>query len=64
MTNFGPQFLSRAKMEKFPFKSLGTERRAIIIELENVSIGDDVRIDTNVTIVAVRPPNLPDALRP
>jgi galactoside O-acetyltransferase len=56
MTNFGPQFLPEAVLRALPFRRLGSavmlHERANIIDLENLSVGDNVRIDADVTILA------------
>ncbi len=49
-------FLSENTIKKLPFASLGTNvsiaRNATIVGFENISIGNNVRIDSNVVIIA------------
>jgi galactoside O-acetyltransferase len=59
MTNFGPQFLPEEALRAIPFRKLGgnvmIHARANFINVENLSIGDNVRIDPDVTILATGP---------
>lgn len=59
MTNLGRQYLPDAELRKLPFGRVGrnvlVHERANLIELENIMIGDNVRIDADVTILATGP---------
>jgi galactoside O-acetyltransferase len=59
MTSLGPQFLPEAQVQALPFRSLGhhvlIHERANMINIENISIGNNVRIDADVTILAGGP---------
>jgi galactoside O-acetyltransferase len=59
MTSLGRQYLPDAQLQAQPFRSLGQNvlihERANVINLENLSIGDNVRIDADVTILASGP---------
>ena len=59
MTNLGPQYLSRDELRRFPFHFLGRNvllhSRANLINIEAISIGDNSRIDGDVTILGTGP---------
>jgi galactoside O-acetyltransferase len=59
MTNLGPQFLPDSQVQALPFRRLGQHvlihERANIINVENLAIGNNVRIDADVTILASGP---------
>jgi galactoside O-acetyltransferase len=59
MTNLGRQYLPDAELRSLPFGRLGrnvlVHERANIINLENLTLGDNVRIDADVTILATGP---------
>jgi galactoside O-acetyltransferase len=56
MTNLGQQFLPDEALRALPFRKLGRNvmihARANMIDIENCSIGDNARIDADVTILA------------
>jgi len=54
--NLGSSFYSSKELKKFKFRSIGKnvliKKTASLYFIENISIGDNVRIDDNVIIVA------------
>ena len=56
MTNYNANFIGRDELEKIPFRSLGKnvliDTSVKLIEVENIDIGDDVRIDAGTIIIA------------
>lgn len=60
LTNYPElQFLDQSELNELPFASRGgnllLHSRAILINIENISIGHNVRIDADVTILATGP---------
>lgn len=59
MTNYGADFLSAAELSALPFRALGRDvlisKRVVLVNVENIAIGDHVRIDPDVVILATAP---------
>lgn len=56
MTNYGPHYLSDNDLQRMPFQAIGTNvlisERVNFVNIESISIGNNVRIDSDVTILA------------
>jgi galactoside O-acetyltransferase len=59
MSNYGADFLSPEQLAVMPFRSLGADvsisARAVLVGIENMAIGDHVRIDPDAVILATGP---------
>ncbi len=59
MTNYGASYIDPERLRAMPFRALGKNvlihERVILVNVENISIGDNTRIDGDVTITAGAP---------
>lgn len=59
MTNYGAGYIAADTLRGMPFRSLGknvlVHERAVLVNIENIAIGDNTRIDGGATIVATAP---------
>jgi len=58
MTNYGASYIATEKLRQMPFRALGknvlVHERVVLVNIENISIGDNTRID-EATLVANGP---------
>jgi acetyltransferase-like isoleucine patch superfamily enzyme len=59
MTNYGSSYIDPKTLSGMPFRFLGKNvllhERVVLVNIENISIGDNTRIDADVTITASEP---------
>ena len=59
MTNLNAEFFTQGELSELPFKSLGSDvlihRRAVMVNIEAISIGDNSRLDADCTLLASGP---------
>ncbi len=64
MTNYGRQYLADSEVAQIPFASIGKHvlihSRVNLINVENIHLGSNIRIDADVTITASQPVRLGD----